>query len=89
MIPLRWLVIPSSAAAAFSLLVFPVLFFLEQARWIDAALSVALWCAIASVLLLIAGLFMHRLRGLWLVIPMLIAWAGPIHMIASAWAREG
>ncbi len=79
MIPLKWLLFLSGALAAFALLVPMSLFFTSQFDLYDSAQRWAVACAWASVGLLVLGLFMHRWRALWLIIPVLLAFAFPFY----------
>lgn len=83
MISLRWLLSVSECLAAFSLLVPSSLFFLRRFDWFDVSLHRASYCALASLLLLIVGVSMHRRRGLWLAIPVVIAFAFPVYFAVS------
>lgn len=47
-------------------------------------LRIGIWCALATVPLFIAGLFLFQLRGTWLAIPMAIAFALPTYVIIVA-----
>jgi hypothetical protein len=47
-------------------------------------LRIGIWCALATVPLFIAGLFLFRLRGLWLAVPMVIAFALPAYVVIAA-----
>lgn len=83
MIPLKWLLFLSGALAAFSLLTIPVLIITGRFSWLESALSAATYCGLGSVALLVIGLFMHRGRGLWLVIPAMVALVTPLYLVVS------
>jgi hypothetical protein len=83
MIPLRWLLLASGSLAAVALLVPLSLFLTGQSSLFDNALHWAVACAWALVGLLVLGLFMHRWRALWLVIPVLVAIAFPLCIAMS------
>jgi hypothetical protein len=83
MIRLRWLLLPSSVLAVCSLLAFPVAALLKHFDWFDMALRLGFWCGVTTFFLLIVGAVTHRFKGLWLLIPMLLAFVSPAYVVVS------
>ncbi len=47
------------------------------------ALGVGMWCGVGCVVLFVIGLFLFRLKGLWLAVPVVVALALPTWVIVT------